>query len=282
MSDKIENNCFIAQGEYGRKFIESIHSEIERIKQAKEEEMRSNTMFSETINIMREACLNKEPALMYLTAEFCCNQKYNIVNYLLCEWSAQSVDLLSAFDELVWMDYNFYHFVDEAEDYELCEMFAEAAECGSPHAQWWCAYCMEYGIYGFKKDLEASRKMIEGIKIPLETLQLTELDFFDKAVDEAVDKVIDTCYTENSELGCGKEPTVDPSCYEMERRTDDLQIFMVYLGLTCGLERKNKKLKHPSYYEYGLDRVALKLLKEKTDWENWCKEHGMTTVGSDN
>lgn len=285
MSDN--NNCFIAQGEYGRKFIESIHSEIERIIHEKENDFVG--AFVPVVDNLSEGCLNKEPAMMYLTAEIIRNTK-NFSGNLRVFWGAlwDEQDYLNLFlERLFYLDLidNYCDIVSEIEETDLCRLYKDAADCGSLHAQWWCAYCMEHGFCGFEKGSEASRKIIENIKTPLKTLRFTELDFLDKEIDRVVEEAYDADYHED--LYCmDNNVHIDPGWCELEVRCLALQVFMIYLGLTCGLKgEKNFQRKHAycnAADEPHFDDKALKLLKEKTDWENWCKEHGMTTVGSDN
>lgn len=279
MSDKIENNCFIAQGEYGRKFIESIHSEIERIKTEQDNcikdgfernnDISCKDLFVKPLEFLFKGASNKEPAMMYLAAELLRNEALF--------YTEKEYDFVQVLEK-------------EAENItcnDIVDMLISAAEHGSPHAQMWCAYGMEKGTDLFEKDLEASKKMLECIRFSLKTLQLTELSFMNDEVEKINDIAYDTYYWWDVYHDKNDRPDVDGESLDI--RCGVLQYFMLYLGVLFGLNEENGEIKQRFATRRGCSHEckwfshnASRLVKAKSDWENWCKEHGMTTVGSDN
>lgn len=246
MSDK---NCFIAQGEYGRKFIESIHREIERIKTEKHKiekykyinkwgiedvsyiDVSCRDLFVEPLEFLFKGASNKEPAMMYLAAEFCYNL-YIRQGLFGSLWYSYSYELRNDLWKLIRSDFDCLDMFkkcdwdfEDIEDYNLCDMFVEAAECGSPHAQWWCAYCMEHGINGFIEDPEDSRKMIENINTPIETLDFNELYFLKEEFSEL--NFIHTCADTS-----GFPEDYNPGSNALSRRTGVFAAFVASLGLS--------------------------------------------------
>lgn len=234
----------IEEGEWGKKFLESIHKEIELMYTTEgpdicfydpeiNQSVYSEDGFAESYEAIIRGAIAGEPNMIYLLAE--------IMNYSLSD--RLKTEIKSA---LIFLS-------DDFRNISECELYFRAAKAGSAHAKLWCAFSMDTGKDGFLNDSLSAEIILNSITKFPDTLALSELRFLsyeeDKLYEEAhyVDLDEDTYnYIAN------------PSSFVLYERFEKIIAFMASIGL-------------PYVIDYHFDKIA----ENKNAWLDWCLKKGI-------
>ena len=258
-------------GKQGKKFVKSLREEVKRIYTMKSPKPLSkghgwtpdaHIWFSECVSILDKGARLGEAPMLYIAAEL---KMFSSPEYI------QNKKAKGLGREL-WLS-----------DKRIDELYLGSAEKGFPYAMLWCAYCLSEGIHGFEKDeagsdeflskLKGSRETLLTIGIPELRYLADEVRIIANEISEA-DLREDEVAFEYQENHISKDEydrmDPDPDWQTLQLRIIELVEFMAALGLPYVLHRAGY------WYEWDaeFDQCANRIRKVKTDWLDWCIEHG--------
>ena len=264
----------IAAGPVGRRFIDSLHDELECMRTLPATPGPSRytyddrSWFSDSVKLLQEGFVRGEGAMMYLYAR-CVQQMIGILG----GWDLEDYmyDLLCP-----GMDYvDATDWVMDHSDEIIQDLFKRAADGGSVHAVLWVAYCLDKGIPPFPSDHQASQRIAQPVRGRLETLSLDELSFLR---DEFLDLVEEAYDADREEDEIGDQHGFRTGEYEyllpnpdwrtLHLRYIDLAYFILFLGLPYFPISRGYDYQWPNDY----DKIAGQLASRVADWEEWCAE----------
>ena len=265
----------IAKSEWGKKFLESIHKEIDLMytpKGPKDDRfvydpdavnndgfVDCECGFADSFEAIIRGAIAGEPDLMYLLAE--------TLNYNLNELTKDQIKKALAF------------LSDACRDVSLRDLYIRAAEAGSAQAGLWCAFSMDTGKNGFSKDPQGAGEMLDKIERIPHTLALAELSFLLEEADKLTDKAYDADLEEDEiadqhgfKTGTYEHLLPNPDWRKLHGRAGNTLIFMSEIGLPYVI---GEKLYGGGSYSCDDDLNDQKIAEDKNAWLAWCHEKGI-------
>ena len=265
----------IAKGEWGKKFLESVHKEIDLMytpegpKDARfvydpDAENQDGYVdcecgFADSFAAIIRGAIAGEPDLMYLLAE---TLNYNL-NGRMKDQVKRALTFLS----------------DDYRNVSSRDLYIRAAEAGSAHAGLWCAFSMDTGKTGFSKDPQGSGEMLNKIEHIPHTLVLAELSFLPEEVDKLTQKAY-AADLEEDEIadqhgfiaGTYEHLLPNPDWRQLHGRAGNTLVFMSEIGLPYVI---GEKIYGGGCYSCDDDLNDEKIAEEKNAWLTWCHEKGI-------
>ena len=271
VSECLRSNT-ITKGEWGKKFLESIHKEIDLMYTPEgpdnllftyssfdDDYVYCECGFANSFEAIIRGAIAGEPDLMYLLAE---TLNYNL-NDMMIDGIKEALTFLSGDDQ----------------NLSLCEFYLRAAVAGSSYAGLWCAFSLDTGKNGFSKDPLRAGKMLDKIEYIPHTLSLAELSFLPEEIDKLNKKAYDVDLEEDLIEdqyrfipGNHAHLLPKPSWLQLCGRTGNALVFMSKIGLPYVI---GKEVCAQSEYFCGSFLNDKKIAEEKNAWLAWCHKKGL-------
>ena len=195
--------------------------------------------------------------------------------------------------------------MDVFEEREAPDLYMAAARAGSPQSLLWCAFCMEEGRYGMRKDPSASREFLEAVRrtqaedaqrspVPL---WFGELDVMRERFEHLENEILFGDDLEEDRLWeqCGDDQDKyfweywNPSWHTTTIRQCHIIDFALDLGAPLVNDLRlfgyPETDSHPrrECYKYdrgndGLKEAKAALRVERDEWTTWCRSKGISLL----
>jgi len=256
----------LSSGLYGKQLIKCLDkmcAEMNTCEEPVSINPRDDHHWTECLHFVRQGNQAGEPEMMFLFAELFRYYRYGFDrgnNYM------EYVDAnhCNGADEyIVGCDF----FTEEEKEFPSAYWYRQAALAGSKYAMLWCAYCMEEGINGFKKDPIVSQEILDSMPELPKTLGQPELSSFTNYPVYLREKIEFLSYIEDLER-------MNPGSFCLNYRYLMLCTILVKLGQPHGLGYR-------SYYhvtmdmDYGYELTSAYVESDKKGLLAWCQKKAM-------